>query len=190
MNYFLPESSGALEVFVRQHINDPHAAPTFVQLIQAYAGTDKAGEVLNAILLKWETGLRDQHFQDSTDYTGAVIPGYTQRALCRYAAGLGTIRGRSFRPVFRKPHSNDPAAAIFIECYIITLESRRENKYLTIAKTPLAEWSFETRRAALIKGLLIYYQNETCPYPRCLPAIWSGAPPLSRFKKMKFGDSD
>jgi hypothetical protein len=154
INFFLEESTGALDEFVRKFINDTEAAPTFLRLIKEYAGNDKVGEVLNNILLKCEELLGMDSFAD----------GFADGHRSYGSAERGTIRGRPFHCWFYNNYETIATGTIL--CRLATAHGAHggvENS-ITVATVTLDQWSFETRRGCIIKALLLCYKNNLCRY--------------------------
>ena len=150
MNFFLPESRAHLKTFVAKHLDDPITGPAFAKLIEAYAGRDKTGEVLNRILLKNEGHFGEQHFENGYKHVTSEM--------------FGSIRGREVHVWFYCDKPLDRQNCIPEDEIICRIRICNYPHILEVFKTTVQNWNHAERRVGIMKGLLVYYQNATCEY--------------------------
>ena len=153
------QSSNEIEAFVRRFIDDTEAAPTFVQIIKDFAGTEEIAKALNAILLRWEALYGNAHFEN----------GYTQTNRGGRDDNMGVINGNKFCMFFlgrRAPPGGHP----MVECRMHAKWCPDGDfawvafKHHTVGTIAVDQWNFNTRRALIIKALLLQYNDQRCRF--------------------------
>lgn len=155
MNFFLSESSDALEAFIRKFIDDTEAAPSFLKHIKEYAGCDETGEVLNNILLKLE------------DEFGPVTPitDEPQHVVVAGVVNENCVRVWFHPENYNMIHNSNVCARMTTWEGDWNDETHGLDRDSAImCKIDNDAWSFKTRRDALIMMILIQFQDVRCTY--------------------------